>query len=165
MDYTGGVQTFTFPVGASSATVSIPIQDDQNNELTERFTAELFNPQGATIGPSSTATVDITDNDGKANDKMEENTIEYATTSPHSNPVHTSTSTIFTLSFLYNLVIVLVVVTVMFDPDTYTVKEGESIMATVVLSQPSVRPVSVDVTSSSGTATGTEILSCYACHC
>lgn len=65
-DYTGGEQTLTFKIGALSASISIPIEDDKINELTERFTAQLFNPQGMTIGPSNTATVDITDNDGKA---------------------------------------------------------------------------------------------------
>ena len=45
-------------------------------------------------------------------------------------------------------------VTVMFDPDSYTVTEGGSTTATVVLSGPSTRTITVDVASSGGTATG-----------
>lgn len=46
------------------------------------------------------------------------------------------------------------VVKVVFDPTSYTVSEGRAVLVTVVLSIPSTRPVSVDVSSSSGTATG-----------
>jgi len=38
---------------------------DTIDEVTERFTTQLINPQGATVGSSDTATVDITDNNGK----------------------------------------------------------------------------------------------------
>lgn len=42
----------------------------------------------------------------------------------------------------------------MFDPTEYTVTEGGSVVSTVLLSIPSTEVVTVDVTSSSGTATG-----------
>ncbi len=60
------MQILTFPAGQTSATASIPTEDDSIQEGPESFTAELFNPQGGlTVGPSNTATVDITDNDGE----------------------------------------------------------------------------------------------------
>lgn len=67
-DYNGGVRTLTFQAGSTSATTSISTVDDDIQEGVERFTAELFNPQnGLSVGLSSTATIDITDNDGKKN--------------------------------------------------------------------------------------------------
>ncbi len=42
----------------------------------------------------------------------------------------------------------------MFDPTEYTVTEGGSVISTVVLSIPSTEVVTVDVMSSSGSATG-----------
>ncbi len=42
----------------------------------------------------------------------------------------------------------------MFDPTTYTVAEGGSVTSTVRLSVPSTREITVDVSSSSGTASG-----------
>ncbi len=42
-----------------------------------------------------------------------------------------------------------------FDPTRYTVSEGGTVMATVVLSVPSTEVITVDVTSSDGSATGT----------
>ena len=42
---------------------------------------------------------------------------------------------------------------VAFRPTSYTVTEGGSFMATAVLSGPSTRTITVDATSSNGTAT------------
>ena len=42
----------------------MPIINDNVNELTEAFTAELSSPSGAQLG-ASTATITIGDNDGK----------------------------------------------------------------------------------------------------
>ena len=48
------------------ATLSVPIVDDDVNELPESFTAMLSNPsQGAELGPDSTATINIADDDRK----------------------------------------------------------------------------------------------------
>ena len=46
----------------------MPIINDDVNELTEAFTAELSSPSGAELG-ASTATITIGDNDGK--DKLD----------------------------------------------------------------------------------------------
>ena len=64
-----------------------------------------------------------------------------------------------TLSLIVSLLLIpnflfLLAVTVMFDPTSYTVTEGGSTMATVVLSGSSTRTITVDVASSGGTATG-----------
>ena len=64
-DYTGGEQTLTFSPGQNFSSVTIPIRADNIDELTERFTVQLFNPQGASVGSSDTATVNIKDNNGK----------------------------------------------------------------------------------------------------
>ena len=48
------------------ATLSVPIVDDDVNELPESFTAMLSNPsQGAELGPATTATINIADDDRK----------------------------------------------------------------------------------------------------
>lgn len=59
-DYTSTSVVLTFPAGAQSATVFVPIADDGINERQESFTATLSSPSGgATLGPNSTATVTI----------------------------------------------------------------------------------------------------------
>ena len=67
-DYTGGSYTATFPAGATTASVSIPITDNTIAELTEDFSVVLTIPaaaayQGITKGATDIATIDILDND------------------------------------------------------------------------------------------------------
>ena len=67
-DYTGGSYTATFPAGATTASVSIPITEDAIAEPTEDFSAVLTIPaeaasQGITKGADDTATINILDND------------------------------------------------------------------------------------------------------
>ncbi len=63
----GGYQT-TFLAGETTASVSIPINNDTTAELIEDFSAVLTIPatatsQGITKGAADTATIDITDDD------------------------------------------------------------------------------------------------------
>ena len=66
-DYTAVFQALTFAAGTVRQTVSVPIINDNTNENGERFTAQLSNVQGASLGPTSTATIDIEDDDRKHN--------------------------------------------------------------------------------------------------
>ena len=62
-DYTGGSFRLTLPAMARSVTFTIPIIDDSDVELAERFTIALSNaPVGVSFNPTS-ATVRIIDND------------------------------------------------------------------------------------------------------
>ena len=64
-DYENTIGTATWAAGdATSKTFSIAIVDDSYMEGTETFRVSLNNPLGTTIGPLSTATVTIFDNDG-----------------------------------------------------------------------------------------------------
>src|SRR5439155_7818314 len=63
-DYENTIGTATWAAGdASSKSFSIAIIDDSYVEGTEHFRVGLNNPSGATLGPISTATVTILDND------------------------------------------------------------------------------------------------------
>ena len=63
-DYANTIGTATWTAGdATSKTFSIGIVDDSYNEGTETFRVSLNNPSGSTLGPLSTATVTILDND------------------------------------------------------------------------------------------------------
>ena len=65
-DYSPQDVTLTFAPGQTTASLDVPIGDDDINELLEFFTAMLRNPSmGAVIGPDSVATVNIVDNDRK----------------------------------------------------------------------------------------------------
>ena len=66
-DYTNTSNTITFANGDSTAkTITIPIVDDSNYELTENFTVTLSNPSGgATLGSRPTTTINILDNDAQ----------------------------------------------------------------------------------------------------
>ncbi|HYX41335.1 MAG TPA: carboxypeptidase regulatory-like domain-containing protein, partial [Pyrinomonadaceae bacterium] len=62
-DYATSVDTLYFSFGETSKTFTVPIIDDARVEPNESFTIRLLNPQGASLGGQSTATVTITDND------------------------------------------------------------------------------------------------------
>ena len=58
----------TFSAGQTTATVAIPITDDDISEVTEDFSAVLTIPaaastQGVSSGTADTASIDIVDND------------------------------------------------------------------------------------------------------
>ncbi|MFK8009523.1 MAG: peroxidase family protein [Saprospiraceae bacterium] len=61
-DFTAGSGMVTFPIGSTTASISIPITDDNINEPTESFVVNLTNPSGANIGDTQ-GTVTINDND------------------------------------------------------------------------------------------------------
>jgi hypothetical protein len=63
-DYTNTLGTLRFAANEASKVILIPIIDDSYNEGPgEEFTITLSNATGAIIGPTSTATITITDND------------------------------------------------------------------------------------------------------
>ena len=62
-DFNGTAKQVTFAPGATTATVSIPIVDDDLDEANETFTATLDTPVNATIGGANTTTVTINDDD------------------------------------------------------------------------------------------------------
>jgi uncharacterized protein YegL len=66
-DYNGSLDglsgTVTFAAGSQSATITLDVTDDLLVEGTESFTVQLSNAQGADLGPNSTATGTILDND------------------------------------------------------------------------------------------------------
>ena len=67
LDYGAVSGTLTWADGLSgNQTISIAIADDSAAEATESFTLVLSNPSRATLGPNSSATIDIIDNDSAA---------------------------------------------------------------------------------------------------
>ena len=62
-DYTAASGTVTFAVGEVTKTISVPIINDTTAESDENFTVTLSNPTGAGLGPQSTTTVTVLDND------------------------------------------------------------------------------------------------------
>jgi hypothetical protein len=62
-DYAASVGTITFAAGESSKTISIPIVDDAYAEGPETFKITLSNPSGMTLGPPTSATITINDNE------------------------------------------------------------------------------------------------------
>jgi uncharacterized repeat protein (TIGR01451 family) len=62
-DYATTIGTLQFAAGETSKTISIPIVDDALVEGNETFSLTLSNPQGATLGITSSATITIQDND------------------------------------------------------------------------------------------------------
>jgi len=64
-DYTTLSQTLTFAPGTVRQIVPVSIVNDNIYENEERFTAQLSNPQGASLGPRSTVAVVIEDDDSK----------------------------------------------------------------------------------------------------
>ena len=64
-------QRFTIPAVMTRSTINIPIVNDDNNEPTERFQAQIalvpsVTPSGVTIGTPNPTNIDITDNDSES---------------------------------------------------------------------------------------------------
>src|SRR6266567_1727488 len=66
-DYINTVTTLQFAAGEASKSFSIAIVDDSYAEGDETFTLSLVEPLGVALGPQSTASVTIIDNDGSTN--------------------------------------------------------------------------------------------------
>jgi hypothetical protein len=62
-DFTAVAGTLSFIAGQASATFDVPIVNDVYVEGTETLPISLSNPQGGSLGTTSTATLTITDND------------------------------------------------------------------------------------------------------
>ncbi|MFN2578713.1 MAG: S8 family serine peptidase [Pyrinomonadaceae bacterium] len=62
-DYTTTFGVAQFGVGQNSTTITIPIDDDRYAEGDETFTLTISNGLGTSIGPQTTATITIIDND------------------------------------------------------------------------------------------------------
>jgi hypothetical protein len=62
-DYSPAVGTMTFAAGETSKTISILIIDDGYAEGSESFTVSLTSSIGSSLGPPTTATITINDND------------------------------------------------------------------------------------------------------
>lgn len=62
-DYITAIGTLTFEANEASKTVTILTIDDSYNEGDETFTIDLSNPTRTTLGPPSTTTITILDND------------------------------------------------------------------------------------------------------
>ena len=65
-DYVTLTQILTFPVESVTASAIVTSMQDSTQEGSESFTATLSGPtNGLSLGTRTTATVDITDDDGK----------------------------------------------------------------------------------------------------
>jgi hypothetical protein len=62
-DYSTTIGTVTFAAGEASKVISVLIVDDSYAEGSEAFTISLTNPSGSILGPPTTATITINDND------------------------------------------------------------------------------------------------------
>jgi hypothetical protein len=62
-DYVTTIDTLTFNAGETSKTFTVPLIDDVHVEGNETFHVALANPQGASLGAPTDATVTIVDND------------------------------------------------------------------------------------------------------
>lgn len=62
-DYATAIDNLQFAPGETQKTFSIPLIDDAHAEPAETVTLKLTDPAGVTLGPQSTATLTITDND------------------------------------------------------------------------------------------------------
>src|SRR5205823_10697085 len=62
-DYATTVGTLQFAVGESSKTIFIPVVNDSCAEGNASFTLTVSNPNGLTLGASSTASISITYSD------------------------------------------------------------------------------------------------------
>ena len=66
MDYTLSATSFTFAAGQTESFISVTVLDDAIAEQVESIQAVLTNPSdGLSIGGDNTATVTVTDNDGR----------------------------------------------------------------------------------------------------
>jgi len=63
LDYTGITNTLSFAPGERVKLISVPILNDGITEPTKTFRVTLSNPSGGILGPRTTATVSIQDND------------------------------------------------------------------------------------------------------
>ena len=63
LDYTGTTNTLSFAPGEKARLVSVPILNDGITEPTKTFRLTLSNPAGGLLGPRTTNTVSILDND------------------------------------------------------------------------------------------------------
>ena len=63
LDYTGTTNTLSFAPGEKVKLVSVPILNDGIKEPTKTFRVTLSNPSGGILGPRTTTTVTILDND------------------------------------------------------------------------------------------------------
>jgi hypothetical protein len=66
-DYATSVGTLRFALGEGSKTIFVPLVNDAYTESAENFAITLINPLGATLGPVSTATITINDDDVASN--------------------------------------------------------------------------------------------------
>ena len=57
--------TINFAISEMRKTCVVTITNDQLDEMDEDFTVKIENPIGATLGTTTTATVTITDDNGK----------------------------------------------------------------------------------------------------
>ncbi len=62
-DYTGSTNTLAFAPGEKARQVTVPILNDGITESTKTFRVTLSNPVGGLLGPRTTTTVSILDND------------------------------------------------------------------------------------------------------
>lgn len=62
-DYSTAIGRVTFAAGETSKTISIPIVDDSYAEGSETFTVSLIDPTGSSLGPPTTTTITINDNE------------------------------------------------------------------------------------------------------
>ena len=63
LDYAGTTNTLAFAPGEKARLVSVPILNDGITEATKTFRVTLSNPAGGILGPRTTTTVSILDND------------------------------------------------------------------------------------------------------
>ena len=129
-DYTSISRMVTFSAGQSSASVSVPITNDNVIEATEMFSASLTAvSENIEIG-ADTADVTIIDDDGEL-----------------MSICYTRCGSMYPIFLL---------VIVSFDPTSYTVTEGIDGTAELMLVRSGNlnREVVVSVTTASGTATG-----------
>ena len=66
-DYVTLTRTLTFPAESVTASATVTTREDDTQEGPESFTATLSDPtNGLSLGTTTSATVDIIDDDGKA---------------------------------------------------------------------------------------------------
>ncbi len=101
-DYTAQSGTITIPAGQSSATITIPILDDNIDENNENFTVTISNPTNATIGNGS-GIITINDDDNPPTILLDDLTILEQNILT-SVPIRLSNASSFPVSFDYSCV-------------------------------------------------------------
>ena len=66
VDYTGTNQVVTFRAGETTKTITVSIKNDSTAEVDETVALRMLSPSGATLGPQSTSTLTIVDDDRSA---------------------------------------------------------------------------------------------------